>query len=601
MRKLFQFQIFVKVSLAVILLFLGCQSAQTSELPRDQEPKRAVQGKTEPVKHEFIPKSLREAWVAAKLEAKMRIPVNAERGVFFTTEKERKENMSFSLEDTRDGYMVNGKPVPVPSTLMRQLPVQYERGIAYGTTEFISLIESTAQVMQKKYPGTVMYLGNFCLPEGGDIPYSVSHNSGRDGDIAYYLTDEQGRFAHPQNLHKINRRFVSREAGPKYTFDIEKNATLIETLLMQDKVPLQFIFVAKHLRSALRKELSTRANSEAILLRFDETVQELASHDDHFHIRIYCSNEDICAGCLDKSIVHEWVEDPEPKRAKCVEKHIKTLSGKNASAESLAASLQRIALLSAADQASNKIVKYLSHEDAHVRAAAAFAATSLGSSASRALSERLGVETDHSVTLALLDALAKHDTETTAQAMIDALQRLAGNSTQEARETVLRITRHIVHNPRQMYAAPIIEVLPQFADQTQFDAVVLALEVVSNRAFRADTTENTVLQARTWYEANADKARSQWLIAGFKKAGFATTNLQNADIPLLLDAIDAHDRAVSINAQLTLKTLGHLEQDSLDWSVSDARWHYTRYFKRRTKKYKINLDDRDEHGIKIQK
>ena len=74
-----------------------------------------------------------------------------------------------------------------------------------------------------------------------------------------------------------------------------------------------------------------------------------------------------------------------------------------------------------------------------------------------------------------------------------------------------------------------------------------------------------------------------------------------ADVPILLDAIDAQHHAVSMNAQLVLKSLSHLPQDSLDWSVADARWHYTRYFKKRAKKYKIDLSDRNEKGIKIDK
>ena len=109
---------------------------------------------------------------------------------------------------------------------------------------------------------------------------------------------------------------------------------------------------------------------------------------------------------------------------------------------------------------------------------------------------------------------------------------------------------------------------------------------------------STHVRARTWVEQNQSKTRQAWLVDGFQAAGFAVKDFSNASIPTLLDAIDG-PFAISINAQLALKSLSKLHQDSLSWSTSDARWHYTRYFKRRAKKYHIDLSDRDEHGNKL--
>lgn len=592
----------LKICLGTAFVIMSCETAQTEEIPHQIISQPAPEAVHPTIRHhDYFPSSLHEDWVKAKLEGIMRHPVNEDTRVFFNTEKERNSEDSFSLQDTRDGFLVNGQPLPSPSSRMRQLPVQYERGIAYATSEFIALLQSTAKTMQNKYPGTIMYLGNLGLREGGDIPYSVSHNSGRDGDIAFYLNDENGKFAHPKNLHKINRHFVSREPGPKYTFDVEKNATLIETLISQNKVPVQFIFVARHLRNAVRKKLAEREAPEELLTRFDAIVMPLDSHSDHFHIRIYCSNEDICAGCIDKSVIHPWIEDPELKRAACVEKHLKTLSSKKSTDEEIAAAMQRIAMIGFAERAQSKIIKNLSNDAPEVRSAAAFAATYLGNSAAEALAHRLTVESLHPVKIALLDALAKHDSESTARAMIDALAGINGDDSETASALLDRITRHIVHNPRQIYASPLLDSLSAAASNAQFDALKHAFQVVTNHTFQAQSNQETIALASQWLAENAEKTRAQWLIDGFKKASFPVTGLQMADVPILLDAIDAQHHAVSMNAQLVLKSLSHLPQDSLDWSVADARWHYTRYFKKRAKKYKIDLSDRNEKGIKIDK
>ena len=75
-------------------------------------------------------------------QEQMRIPVQPLQREFYGDEAELRQ--SFSIGDTRDGYLINGKPVPSPSLLIRQLPVQYERGIAYGTAELIKLLTDTA-------------------------------------------------------------------------------------------------------------------------------------------------------------------------------------------------------------------------------------------------------------------------------------------------------------------------------------------------------------------------------------------------------------------------------------------------------------------------
>ena len=608
MRKSFQCQILVKISFITVLLCLGCGAARTEEsLPlaestptfKDSAQIRddAVQWRHRP-RQTYVSDALRLRRITALLETRMREDAPRPERLFFTTKKERDNHATFSIYDTRDGYLINGHVIPHPSPYMRQMQVQYERGIAYGTHALIRLLDFTARAMHKKYPGTLLYLGNLGLREGGDIPYSVSHNAGRDGDIAFYMKDEKGHFFHPTNMYKMNRRLQAK-SSPGLTFDLEKNTTLIETLLTQTVAPVQFIFVVRHLRSAIRQELVSRGAGEDLLARFDETVQEQSAHDDHFHIRIYCSDEDICAGCMDRSIIHPWHADPLPKREACAAKHMRTLSSSRSTAEERAVALQRLALIGEAKQAQSRVVKYLDDEDRDVRTAAAMASADLGQSAVQPLAQRLESEVDGQVRLAILDALAKNDSELTARAMTDTLRHMAEGQLEYDGQVVAKIIRHITHHPRSVYAASLLDhgISENLAPARR--QLRRALEVVTNHIVLKDDDLLAFAETRLWFEKNLAKNRTQWLIEGFKKQGFAVVDLKNADIPRLLDAIEAAQPAISMNAQLTLKTLSHLEQDSLDWSVSDALWHYTRFFKKRAKKYKIDLSDRDERGRKL--
>ena len=595
MRSLFG--CFVTRTVLTLALFSapGCGSGYTESLAEADQSiisthKEIIQLKRRP---DYFSGELRRQYLIRQASEIMRKNAPEPSRTFYRTPEEK--NMSFSIGDTRDGYLINGQPLPAPSLLLRQLPVQYERGIAYGTPNLIKILVDTARTMQKKYPGTIMYLGNMGLREGGDIPYSVSHNSGRDADIAFYLLDEKGKFANPQNMYKQSVHLQARTPEGVYTFDLEKNTTLVETLLTHPKIHVQFIFLAKHLRNAIQRELVQRGASEELLAKFEETVQVQAAHNDHFHIRIYCSNEDICAGCFDKSLIHEWQEDPEPKRARCISKHVSTIGSDKSSAIQIAAALQRLALLGAAPDHQSKVLKMVTHEDANVRNAALLAAQTLDSSVVSALVPRFEAESDPVVRQTLFETLAKFDCADTRTAFN---AQLANPDLEPQNlETILR---YITHHPHEDHLKPLIEVMRKRVDMRSTPAetqpIVDSISTIANRVLCSFTVQESCLEEiETWYSKHAEISRNQWLIEGFKKSGYKVVGLQNSDIPVLLNAIDG-PRPISVNAQLVLKKLGKLEQNSLDWSKEDAKWHYTKYFKRHSKKYKIDLSDRDEKG-----
>ena len=506
---------------------------------------------------------------------------------FYALPQERGKTLS--VGDTRDGFLIHGMAFPFPSTVARQLPVQYERGLIYGTPDLMTLLEDTAKKMHATYPETWMYLGNMGAREGGDIPYSVSHNAGRDADIAFYLLDEQGRFATPQNMYKIDKHLKSRGAEADYRFDVEKNATLLETLLMHETVAVQFIFVAKHLRRALYDELVRRERPQEVLDRFAQTVQNQSAHDDHFHVRIYCSDDDIRAGCMDRSTIHPWERDPEPVRTRAIENFRAILTDDNADFESQKVALQRLDLLGVARENADLILSFLPSPDAEVRATAAKTAKKLGGRAVDPLIQRLDGEDDVAVRVAILETLATLDG---AQIQKTFIAKLPDASPEEQRV----MTHYIEHHPTK---EDLNALILAFEKSPQNRELIRAIEVVANRSFceTAEDDDACLEEIRAWQKKNGKKKRAQWILEGFQRAGYDVKRLDKSSIRALLDAIDG-PRFVSFNAQLTLKDIAKMTQDSLDWSIDDARWHYTRYFKHHEKKYGVDLSDRNEKGVR---
>ncbi|MCL2325338.1 MAG: penicillin-insensitive murein endopeptidase [Proteobacteria bacterium] len=601
MHKSIHTTIIRQFCLTAVMLFLwGCKSGQTEVLVDSQRmSERSAEGVVEQSKRDGDAaereEAMRRIWEAQQV---MRNDPPVWSREFYRLPGE--ESLSFSIGDTRDGYMIHGLALPTPSLDLRQLSVQYERGLAYGTKELIDLLADTARFMSKRYPGTIMQLGNLGAREGGDIPYSISHNAGRDADIGFYLYDVRTKQpVLPSNLQKVNRRLLSDNGA--YVFDVEKNAALVKALLTHPRVRVQFIFLARHLRTALWDELVAKGESQDILDRFEQSVQVHASHDDHFHVRIYCADHEICAGCIDRSVVHPWHEDFVPKQEQCVAKHRVTLGSSRASALEKAVALQRLAGIDAAAIDSRHVSRALTDDDPQLRRAAANVAPKVGK-LSGALARQLEAETDDMTRLAIVGALSRVDDGQTVGAFRRWLEAIAqGGDVGDARVMAIMLG-HILHAPRAEYLGTLVDLLAAESMVPFREALQSAVAVVTNHdlCVPAESAEGAACAARyrQWLAAHGKETRDQWVVRGMQAAGFPMTGLNHAAIPRLLDAIDG-PKHVSVNAQLVLKRLGNLSQNSLEWSVDDARWHYTRYFKKRQKKYKIDLSDRDERGRKL--
>jgi penicillin-insensitive murein endopeptidase len=77
--------------------------------------------------------------------------------------------------------------------------------------------------------------------------------------------------------------------------------------LLEASGVVQRIFIAEHLRTLLLAEARRSRPPPRILKRFEQvTCQPSTPHDDHMHVRFYCSAEDIQAGCMDSHPIYPW-------------------------------------------------------------------------------------------------------------------------------------------------------------------------------------------------------------------------------------------------------------------------------------------------------
>jgi len=92
-------------------------------------------------------------------------------------------------------------------------------------------------------------------------------------------------------------------------FDVERNWSLIQSLLEDARGTVQWIFIRDGL-STLLIEYAKRMNVDSNLIAQASALMrqpsDSSSHDDHMHVRVYCSIEDRKFGCVDRGPRRWW-------------------------------------------------------------------------------------------------------------------------------------------------------------------------------------------------------------------------------------------------------------------------------------------------------
>ncbi|MCC6624429.1 MAG: penicillin-insensitive murein endopeptidase [Deltaproteobacteria bacterium] len=226
---------------------------------------------------------------------------------------------SLSIGTTRGGYVVGARRLePGPGLALRDSAVT--RGALWGTATFVEAIARAARHVAQRFPGSVLFVGDLGLEHGGAIPPHRSHASGRDVDLTFYVTDADGRPADGPAMTRVDAE--GRVAGGGKRFDAARNWALVEALLRDPAIQIQWIFVAAHLEPLLLAAAAEAGAPPALVERAARVMQQpgdSSPHADHFHVRVYCTEPERLQGCLDAAPVHPWVDTHDDAVARWIE------------------------------------------------------------------------------------------------------------------------------------------------------------------------------------------------------------------------------------------------------------------------------------------
>jgi penicillin-insensitive murein endopeptidase len=444
--------------------------------------------------------------------------------------------------------------MPLEGDGWRFIKAVHERETRYGKTTLVRALQRAAQVVRDRYPQATLTLGNIGFSGGGRIPWSVSHTSGRDADIAFYLIDEHGHDHSPSHLVRVNRRGKATVDGATLTFDPSRNWVLIESLLTDPELQVQWIFVSRPLRALLLDYGASAGASERVLARAAEILHQpsdSAPHADHFHVRIYCDRRDVLEGCVNTGPVREGVRTYQDDLAAHIHQLIDTLSG-----------FDRAAALASCEKLAR-----------------------LGATAARPQLETLLVHDDPEVQRAAFDALS----QLPGGVHLGTLERLA-ETDQAAPELRHRAARALGFAGNQR-TVPLLTDLLSSEDSQLASAANDALVYLTNH--RLEPTRGTGPRAlrlqtawRTWYEKNRKDIWAQWMREGFERQGieFRGKMMSKKSIPKLIRATRMAGH-IGYNAQRVLNELTGHTADPTVRSGAQAYNHWKSWWRRSHRRF----------------
>jgi penicillin-insensitive murein DD-endopeptidase len=222
---------------------------------------------------------------------------------------------STSVGNPNDGSLVNGAKLPAAGPGFYSNPARPNATAIFGTDEMIHTLTAAGASVEARAPGARLFVNDIGFRLGGTISHHGSHEAGRDADLLFYAFDASGAVADPVCVRfdgegKARRtRRAARDGGVDdgLVFDDQRNWLVVRALVEDDEANVQRIFVAETLRARLLQYAATHDEPAWVVERAGDLMCEPETpHDDHFHVRIYCTAEDYRLGCRDTWPLFPW-------------------------------------------------------------------------------------------------------------------------------------------------------------------------------------------------------------------------------------------------------------------------------------------------------
>lgn len=182
------------------------------------------------------------------------------------------------------------------------------RGSNFGTDEMIRFVIHLGRQMSRAYPGSKMGVADISPQRGGRSRWHRTHQIGKDVDLLFFAVDRRGRPVRSDSMLHFSAdgeaKFRSAQGAERVLyFDVERNWHLVKSVIENPIARVQYIFVFDPLKQMLLDYATAIDEPPDIVQQASYLLHQpsdSACHDDHFHVRLYCSKADRMIGCRDR-------------------------------------------------------------------------------------------------------------------------------------------------------------------------------------------------------------------------------------------------------------------------------------------------------------
>jgi penicillin-insensitive murein DD-endopeptidase len=234
------------------------------------------------------------------------------------------DGTSISVGKASGGYLMNAARLPDKGDGFMTREIWIARDNRYGTDELVDLITGVARRLAPQMKGTKLVVADMSSLHGGggreNSAFHRSHQSGRDADLLYYMRDAQGQPFEADAMHVFDGRGRARDKSG-LQIDVPRSWLLVKELVAAPEAPVQFIFMYEPIAQLLLAHAAELGEPPAVIAKARMALRQpgdSARHDDHMHVRVYCSRADRDYGCEDMGPM-ELLAEREQERSQLLE------------------------------------------------------------------------------------------------------------------------------------------------------------------------------------------------------------------------------------------------------------------------------------------
>jgi len=221
------------------------------------------------------------------------------------------DGTSLSVGRPSRGYLVDGQRLADHGEGHTTPATWRERGNRYGTDELLDLITAVGRRMTRGGKGPRLVVADLSANGGGAAHrWHRSHQSGRDVDLVFYMRDARGKPVESDTMRRFDRHGKARD-GSGYTVDVPRMWALVKDLVTAPEARVQWVFIYEPIAQQILEHALAEGEPDELIARARLALKQpgdSAPHDDHVHVRVYCSPLDRAYGCRDIGPMEMWLE-----------------------------------------------------------------------------------------------------------------------------------------------------------------------------------------------------------------------------------------------------------------------------------------------------